>query len=871
MFTGQAPGKRKINLGGKMQTAAHKQALIEQSRKEREQRELARKQTEVSIQISRFARGFFVRKWCKCSLIELLESSLDRMSAQAYGTANPFSVIFLIDRVLVGPTQKISDKTLGDVLNRFGPALLSQPVWDSTVIVRVSALIRQTMLSEALALQAVPFIQRSISLSLSFIPKSAAETLKMFSILDQGSAILLLNTAIERGIEDRKLVQCSLAFFETQTQNISPELVQLLVKLSFISSMNVPGFDVKKICANLVPILVFMMGRGNHAQVKRLMVSLQSLTGLLSEDERQALDSFLLDVFLQSEHTPGQYVLLELARLDKLREETLYRLATQTKLCEDLGTELISLLDAKNSDGRIPGLVTRFATLYSRVVAGLTSVLSPDCIEKLFPLLNAYAYESITQYRPMDSAVFELIRAVYAKKHMYPALRKEDVWLIPDSASFIPNSVYGYDLTLHSEEDIELFHSSEEQERNSPMNRRSVFDTLIEFMPHVIPFNRRLRIFAAAIAEDQLKHTRQSWSLRLPWEGGRVKKVRRDFLLQDGMEIIAQASREVMRIEFVGHDGSVEAGIDGGGLFKEFMQQWTISVMNPEFGLFTQLPNGRLSPAIDAYRVHADADKWFRTAGRAVGKALYEMVLLETHLGEAFLHRVLGRPYSLDQLQEIDEGLYRNLKFVNDCENVEDLDLTFTVSGATGGETHELVPNGQDLPVTTQNKLRYVLLASWYYLARQLDRPAAAFAAGLSELLPLSRMKLFSPSEINLLVSGEQKKGFNVEDLKANVVYGGGYSEHSTTVKLLWQVLTEFTDDDRSAFLSFVTSAPRPPLLGFRVLHPKFGINRVPEPDRLPTSSTCANLLKLPDYQDKRLLKKKLHAAIYSQSGFDLS
>jgi hypothetical protein len=121
-------------------------------------------------------------------------------------------------------------------------------------------------------------------------------------------------------------------------------------------------------------------------------------------------------------------------------------------------------------------------------------------------------------------------------------------------------------------------------------------------------------------------------------------------------------------------------------------------------------------------------------------------------------------------------------------------------------------------------------------------------------------------------VSGEQRKGFDVEELKKNVVFGGGYSEHSTTVKQLWEVLSEeFSDEDRSAFLAFVTSAPRPPLLGFRVMHPKFGINRVPDRDRLPTSSTCANLLKLPDYQDAWTLKQKLLAAIYSQSGFDLS
>ena len=40
---------------------------------------------------------------------------------------------------------------------------------------------------------------------------------------------------------------------------------------------------------------------------------------------------------------------------------------------------------------------------------------------------------------------------------------------------------------------------------------------------------------------------------------------------------------------------------------------------------------------------------------------------------------------------------------------------------------------------------------------------------------------------------------------------------------------------------------------------------------RLPTSSTCFNLLKLPNYQKKGTLKEKLRYAISSNTGFELS
>ncbi len=40
---------------------------------------------------------------------------------------------------------------------------------------------------------------------------------------------------------------------------------------------------------------------------------------------------------------------------------------------------------------------------------------------------------------------------------------------------------------------------------------------------------------------------------------------------------------------------------------------------------------------------------------------------------------------------------------------------------------------------------------------------------------------------------------------------------------------------------------------------------------RLPTSSTCFNLLKLPNYSKKEILREKLRYAIQSHSGFELS
>ena len=61
------------------------------------------------------------------------------------------------------------------------------------------------------------------------------------------------------------------------------------------------------------------------------------------------------------------------------------------------------------------------------------------------------------------------------------------------------------------------------------------------------------------------------------------------------------------------------------------------------------------------------------------------------------------------------------------------------------------------------------------------------------------------------------------------------------------------------------------PLLGFRYLHPAFCIQRVEDATRIPTASTCFNLLKLPQFQDFDTMSEKLTHAIAANSGFGLS
>ena len=65
----------------------------------------------------------------------------------------------------------------------------------------------------------------------------------------------------------------------------------------------------------------------------------------------------------------------------------------------------------------------------------------------------------------------------------------------------------------------------------------------------------------------------------------------------------------------------------------------------------------------------------------------------------------------------------------------EDLGLTFSVEDDVFGKrhVHELCPGGDDMAVTSANKLLYVHLVADWHLNRRLGKPASSFAAGLHQ------------------------------------------------------------------------------------------------------------------------------------------
>ena len=261
-----------------------------------------------------------------------------------------------------------------------------------------------------------------------------------------------------------------------------------------------------------------------------------------------------------------------------------------------------------------------------------------------------------------------------------------------------------------------------------------------------------------------------------------------------------------------------------------------------------------------------------------LGKALYEGILVNVRFAPFFLSKWLGRTGlshldDLASLDSLDSELYRGLIYLKNYEGdvEQDLSLNFTVTDDELGvqTVKELIPNGGNVPVTEKNRLSYIFLMANYRLEGQIRAQCSAFFVGLSEMIDPRWLRIFDQVELQHLIKGSDEP-IDVEDLKKNTVFSG-YHEKDTTIEYLWEALESFDQATRSAFVKFVTSCPSPPLLGFGQLNPKFCIALAGQDEqRLPTSSTCVNLLRLPRYESLERTREKILTAVQSGAGFDL-
>jgi E3 ubiquitin-protein ligase HUWE1 len=95
-----------------------------------------------------------------------------------------------------------------------------------------------------------------------------------------------------------------------------------------------------------------------------------------------------------------------------------------------------------------------------------------------------------------------------------------------------------------------------------------------------------------------------------------------------------------------------------------------------------------------------------------------------------------------------------NCQLENDIEDY--VELTFSVEPEEFGKSEiiDLKPNGRNIPVTNENKMEYVNLVAEQRLTSAIKSQIDAFLRGFHEVIPADLIKIFSDSELELLISG---------------------------------------------------------------------------------------------------------------------
>ncbi|KAJ6128749.1 hypothetical protein N7471_009966 [Penicillium samsonianum] len=206
--------------------------------------------------------------------------------------------------------------------------------------------------------------------------------------------------------------------------------------------------------------------------------------------------------------------------------------------------------------------------------------------------------------------------------------------------------------------------------------------------------------------------------------------------------------------------------------------------------------------------------------------------------------------------------------------NVDDLGLDFTLPGYPA---IELIPGGADVQLTIENVDTYIERVIDMTLGSGVRRQVDAFRAGFSQVFSFSSLCAFTPSELVMLF-GQADEDWSIETLMDSIKADHGFNMDSRSVRNLLQTMSELDNQQRRDFLQFVTGSPKLPIGGFKSLTPIFTVVCRPSEhpytpdDYLPSVMTCVNYLKLPDYSDLDVLKKRLSVAIKEgQGAFHLS
>jgi E3 ubiquitin-protein ligase HERC4 len=379
-------------------------------------------------------------------------------------------------------------------------------------------------------------------------------------------------------------------------------------------------------------------------------------------------------------------------------------------------------------------------------------------------------------------------------------------------------------------------------------------------------------------AQDQMMASAQQELFRVIFmsQAGELQlnvQIRREHIVEDTLTWFRNRQphelKKGLRVTFVG-----EEALDEGGVRKEYFQLLMRELLDPNRGLFVETPSRKLWFNVDVAALcsRREVAESYRLVGCLCGLAIYNSTLLDLPFAHVLFKKLQNHRVLLEDLDDLYPDIAQSLRRLRDdaSEDLENtLCLTFQVSQSSvlhGVRTHNLVPNGEHVPVTQRNKADFISRYVSFLTTEQVAEEFEAFKAGFLDVVGGRVLRTFHPQELEMLIVGSHDYDFTA--LEKCTRYASGYSTEHETVKRFWRVVHGLGEAEKRRLLQFATGSDRVPIMGLQSLN--FTIQRAGDPLRLPVAHTCFNLLDLPEYRSDEEMRSKILQAIMDTEGFGL-
>ncbi|KAM4572309.1 putative E3 ubiquitin-protein ligase HERC4 [Odontesthes bonariensis] len=261
----------------------------------------------------------------------------------------------------------------------------------------------------------------------------------------------------------------------------------------------------------------------------------------------------------------------------------------------------------------------------------------------------------------------------------------------------------------------------------------------------------------------------------------------------------------------------------------------------------------------------------FHLFGVLCGLALYNQVIVHLPFPLVLFKKLLGVKPSVEDMMEFSPSVGKSLQCILDDytdDVLEDLEMDFEITW--DGTEVDLDPQTPKKPVTSHNKKEFVDAYVNHAFNTSVETVFREFMRGFFQVCDRDLVRLFRPKELQEALVGKDFQDW--ENLKQNTVYEGEYHVSHPNIQMFWEVFDELTENQKKAFLWFVTGFDRLPILNLNKMNMTIKVRKVEDlsSDKFyPETYTCYSLLDLPLYSTKEIMQAKLVEALSSNKRID--